>query len=227
MSLFNLAIATPNLGTVATEYALCLAQTCLFMQKHVVPGYKQNGLMVLSKKSSILPKLRHDLVEDAIAAKCTHLLFIDSDQSFPADIVHRLAQHKKQVVGCNIAVKTLPSNPTARNFDPTHSGGHAVYSNGKSGLERVWRVGCGVLLLDLSIFAKLPKPWFDTSWNAELNDFTGEDWYFCELLDKAGIPIYVDHAASKLIGHVGQFVFEHQHINQPQSQLRVIRQGER
>lgn len=210
--IFNLAVAIPHTGTVITDLALCLTQMALALSKHPIPGYQGIGMAIMAKKTSILPKSRQELVEEAIAAKCTHLLFIDSDQTFPGSLVHRLARHNKPVIGCNIATKCLPSDPTARNFNPKWHGGDVVYSQGKRGIEQVWRIGCGILLLDLSIFAAIPKPWFSIEYNTERADFVGEDWYLCEKLQAAGIPIYVDHDVSLEIGHTGAYTFEHKDI---------------
>ena len=210
--IFNLAVAIPHTGTVVTELALCLTQLALAMYKRPIPGYNGVGMAIMAKKTSLLPKSRQELVEEALAAKCTHLLFIDSDQTFPGSLVHRLARHGKQVIGCNIATKCFPSDPTARNFNPDWYGGDVVYSGGKRGVEQVWRIGCGVLLLDLEVFAQLPKPWFSIEYNQERKDFVGEDWYLCEKLQAAGIPIYVDHDVSREIGHTGAYTFEHKDI---------------
>ena len=35
--------------------------------------------------------------------------------------------------------------------------------------------------------------------------------YFCRLLQKAGVPIYVDHDLSKECGHLGSFDFRLDH----------------
>ena len=50
-----------------------------------------------------------------------------------------------------------------------------------------------------------------------LNDFKGEDWYFCEKLEAAGIPIFVDHEASSFIGHIGNKVYTHDDVLLPEN----------
>ena len=37
--------------------------------------------------------------------------------------------------------------------------------------------------------------------------YQGEDWAFCEACEKAGIPIFIDHDVSKLVGHVGNYEY--------------------
>src|SRR3990172_6819812 len=88
-----------------------------------VPRYARQQFPVHNAKGTILPQLRHNIIKAALAAKATHVLFIDSDQTFPQDIAHRLLACKKQVVGCNIATKKLPSGPTARLAAASSEGG--------------------------------------------------------------------------------------------------------
>ena len=79
-------------------------------------------------------------------------------------------------------------------------------------LKKVWRIGTGIMLVKMSVFDTIPEPWFPIAWDEELQDYRGEDWAFCDALDRAGIPIYVDEGLSRAIGHVGDFRFEHQHV---------------
>ena len=44
-----------------------------------------------------------------------------------------------------------------------------------------------------------------------MQEFMGEDTYFCMLLKRKGVPVYVDHNVSLEIGHLGEFEFKHLH----------------
>jgi hypothetical protein len=89
-------------------------------------------------------------------------------------------------------------------------GGDLVYSDPDStGIEQVWRLGCGVMLIDLTIISQLRKPYFAVEWHEGMNDFIGEDWFFCQRLEEKAIPIYVDHDLSKQVGHVGSMTYTH------------------
>jgi hypothetical protein len=209
----NVAVCIPANSNSPNHFWLSTITVLAALNKERVKGYDSNGAFILQKVGSILPQLRYNLVKEAIAQGASHVLFVDSDQTFPAQLVHCLARHKKPVVACNIAVKTLPSKPTARRKSEKWWGGDVVYTRPEStGLEQVWRVGCGVMLVEVGVFEKLPKPWFHLKYMPEIDDFMGEDWYFCELLENAGIPIYIDHDASKRVGHIGNFTFGHEHV---------------
>jgi hypothetical protein len=208
--IFNLAVAIPSGALWHADFSLSLVMMMLALQKHPVPGYTDRGVRVINKRTSILPKSRHDLIEDALAQGCSHLLFIDTDQTFPSFLVHQLASHNKRVIGCNIATKSIPASPTARNFNPNWKGGDVVYSDATAkGIEQVWRIGCGVLLIDLSIIAQLRRPYFAVEWNEDMKDFTGEDWFFCQRLEEQAIPIFIDHDLSRQVGHVGSMTYTH------------------
>jgi hypothetical protein len=182
--------------------------------------YLLNGSQALffhNKRGSILPQIRQKLVEEALAKKPspTHLLFVDSDQSFPPDTLHRMLAHDAPVVACNVATKSPISGPTAKLKGKNGGEPISVYSKPTSpALGEVWRVGTGIMLVRADVFLDLPKPWFNVTWREDIQDFVGEDWWFCELLEKAGIPILVDHRLSLEIGHVGDKEYKHEDVRE-------------
>ena len=116
MSTLNIAVATPSGETWTRAYGLSLVMMTIACLQKAVPGYDKTSLKILNQVGSILPQSRQSMVQKAIESGCSHILFIVSDQGFPAWTVHALARHGKLVVGANIPVKTLPSKPTARAY---------------------------------------------------------------------------------------------------------------
>ena len=215
--IFNLAICIPSLHTWPTHFALSLQILMMEMSRVKVPGYDDTGVMVFNKISSLLCQSRYLLVKDALEKKASHILFVDSDQTFPGALVHCLARHQKEFVACNVATKD-PENclPTARSKSTTWWGGDPVYTTPQSkGLEQVWRIGFGVALIATSLFKKVSEPWFNTLWLSEEKTFVGEDWFFCQEAERAGVPLYIDHDASKRVGHLGQYSYEHSNVVVP------------
>ena len=194
------------------DFGMSMAQMCVYISTQLFETGQQREVIVLDKRTSMLPRSRQECLEDAIHQNCTHALFLDSDQSFPHDTAHRLIAWKKPVVACNIAVKTNPSFPTARGRGATCFGVPITSEAPKTGLEKVWRVGCGIMLIDLSIMKAIPKPWFEVCYSVRNAQFIGEDWYFVGKVEKAGHDIYIDHGLSREIGHIGQFNFTHHNI---------------
>lgn len=211
----RLLIAVPSTQQWEADFGMSLVFMTNFLASHSVPGFASMTFRVHNKRGSILAQMRQSIIEDAIKNKATHVLFIDSDQTFPRDLVHRLIAHKKHIVAANIATKKIPPDPTARARGKEHFG-ELVYTTPEStGLQEVWRVGTGVMLIDLNCFkrAELKEgPWFSQHWNEETGHYVGEDWAFCERLEKAGVKIYIDHDVSKEVGHLGKLNYGHDMI---------------
>lgn len=205
MKTCNIALCVPSLNEVSMDFCFSLLNLGSHLGRFAIPGFQKTQLLFINKRTSILPAAREMLVEDAIKQGADFVIFLDSDQIFPYDTVHRLIVSGKRIIGANIATKTLPAAPSARN---SWREAQPVFSTGKNGLERVKYIGFGVTMIETSVFKQLPKPWFDTMYIPDLGH-VGEDLYFCEQAGKAGIPIYIDHDLSLLVGHVGRYVYTH------------------
>lgn len=188
-------------------------------------GSKKERVDVINYKGSILPQLREKIVEYALSINATHLLFVDSDQTFPKDVLRKLLGHELPVVAANIPTKTTPAAPTARRQAET-PGGSLIHSHDKEGLEEVWRIGTGLMLIDMEIFKVLEPPYFSMYWDSQVEAYRGEDWVFCEKIQEAGFPIFADHTVSKQIGHLGVRKFTHDDIPPAEETLRVLQEQE-
>lgn len=154
---------------------------------------------------SLITKSRNICAQKAVDEGFTHLLFIDSDQVFPPTTPNQLFSHRLPIVACNIATKVIPPQRTAclRPKDgKTHKDARVPMRT--AGLEKIWRVGCGVMMIETEVFHRIPKPWFHFGWDDQ-NGITGEDWYFLQKTEEAGIPLYCDHDLSARVGHLGSF----------------------
>lgn len=174
-----------------------------------------NGIpfAVKNKRGSILPNLREELLEDAIAAGATHCLFIDSDMYFPPDTLLRLLMANKEVIGCACCTKSLPAHVTAFTAPGIP---FPLADNKIKGIQKVWRVGCGVLLIRLSDKIKnLRKPRFQMRWRPDAAIYQGEDWGFCDRLEDADIQLYIDVDLSREIGHIGSYTYNIGDLNAP------------
>jgi hypothetical protein len=84
-----------------------------------------------------------------------------------------------------------------------------------------------VSLIERQVFEKTPQPWFLPLWypNAESPDggvYTTEDNPFCQRIAEQGFKVYVDHDASKLIGHHGAHTFQWNQYQPPKPQADVV-----
>jgi len=206
----RVVVAIPSGDTWDARFAMSMVfMSCYVAANHHING-KTTHFHVHNKKGSILCAIRQGIIETAILNKATHVLFIDSDQTFPKDILNRLMAHNKPIVAVNIATKTFPSSSTARKKGKDIRGVPVYTHQDSTGVEEVWRVGTGIMLIDLKVFKreKMPEaPWFNMEWNPEVGHYMGEDWYFCKCLEEAGVPIYIDHDLSNEVGHMGKLEY--------------------
>lgn len=218
----KIAVGIPSHHEWAADFGMSLAVMMSYAaQVQLAPDVKSQQVQVINVKGSILPQLRENIVLSAEKIKADYLLFVDADMVFPRDTLHRLYGHKQLVVACNCATKSIPSRPTARKFKEDDVGGEPVYSTGRVGLEKVWRVGTGVMLINMSVFKQIPRPWFSISWDDEKKDYVGEDWSLCAKIEAAKIPLMIDHGLSQQIGHCGHLMYLHEHIMMPEEIARV------
>lgn len=145
------------------------------------------------------------LVELAIEKSFSHILFIDDDMGFQVEAFEYLAKRNVDVVGANCVTKS-DQRPSAR------KGQEHIYSKGKSGLEEIDKIGMAFTLLNMDVFKKIERPFFESHmiYHEEKKTITpvGEDTYLCQKLVENKIPIYVDHDAARYVTHIGDFAYQ-------------------
>ena len=180
------ALGIPSGDFVHVDFAMSLAMLCMS------PGAE---VALLNSRSSLIPLGRNQCVGAAQIMKATHLLFLDTDMIFPADTLGRLLAHDKDIVGASYSKRLPPFYP----LTVTEENEHVFIT---SGLRRVKLMPTGCLLIRLSIFDALTKPYFNLV--AEGDQLRGEDYYFCEKARAAGLTLWCDGDLSLQLGHIGQ-----------------------
>lgn len=196
----RLVLCLPTIQQVSCYYSGSLASMMLRVG-HDPMHFAE--VSVVSKSSSMLPHLRCLIADEAIEHYgATHLLWIDSDHSFPPDTAHRLVAHRRPFVGINASTKTPPITPTARSKVDEF-----LYTSEQSrGLERAWSLGFGLVLIEARVFLAMPKPWFMLEVTPE-GKWIGEDAYFCYKARAAGFQPMVDHDLTRETWHYGSVGF--------------------
>lgn len=212
----NILVVVPSGPHWLAEFGVSLIGLIGYFTNTPVAGTKPSSLRVVNIKGSVLPNSRLQGLKAAKAIDASHLLFLDSDHTFPATLLHQLLYWKKDVVAVNCVTKCLPALTTARTFNPANTQGDPVFSDAeKRGLlDRVWRVGTGVMLLSRKAYLQIPHDAFTMMYKPDADVYQGEDWTMCEALEKAGVPIYVDHGLSREVGHVGALEYVHDYVGQ-------------
>lgn len=213
----KVAIAIPSMGAWTEQFAISLQNMLTAFNQHRVEEYKSQEVQVVSTRSSMLPRARFLAVKDALKMNATHLLWIDCDHKFPRKLLHALVHDDKDVVGINHVTKTIPAQPTARGKPQPggYIGGEQVFSDPTSPkLEKVWRLGCGTMLVKMHVYKATGPAVFDMVYDPAVDDYRGEDWSMCQAFEAHGFDIWVDHELSLMCSHIGAFEFTHDWVGE-------------
>ena len=156
------------------------------------------------------------LVRQAIAQGGTHMLFVDHDMYFPVkneatgkveNPIARLLSHHKDVIGASYNYRSLPLRTTAIPFDKeTVNGKYEIDPTTlPKEIFKCKALGTGFLLIKLSVFDKIEKPWFQFGRDANAELVYGEDTFFCHQVTKAGLEVWCDPTLK--VSHLGEYPF--------------------
>jgi len=193
----RLVIGGPTLATVPASFAFDLARLYFHTRTHGPWASVTMGLL----QSTYVHVGREAFLEQAMHQQATHVLWLDTDMTFPPETAYWLANHDRPFVAANCVMKDPRLLCTAQR------GGQRIQTTpASSGLEAVDSVGLAVCLLRTDVVAQLPRPWFRHGVTAAGVD-VGEDITFCQALRAAGVELLIDHDLSKEIGHIGQYTY--------------------
>lgn len=189
----KLAICIPARDTVYTHFTQCLNNLTNRLSRDNVE------FKVFFNLGSVIPQQRLDLVESALEYNADFILWLDTDMHFPDSIFYDLKNHQTDIVAATYSTRVKPQKNVAF-IDKNDSNLRLKES---TGLHKVFAVGMGCMLTKTSVFEEIPKPWFQLHWNVDLENFSGEDIYFCKLANDTGFDIYVDATLSNNVAHYG------------------------
>ena len=81
----TIGILVPTRDFVNSGFAVDLARLVGF-----TVGTSNHKVVIYTSSGTLLSAQRQDLARDAVEAKCTHTLWLDSDMRFPKDSIIRL-----------------------------------------------------------------------------------------------------------------------------------------
>lgn len=146
--------------------------------------------------------LRNDIVEKALAVGATHLLMLDVDQVYHPKTVTTLLSRKLPIVGAAVCRRYPPFDPIILRING--DGYESIDEWDDNGIVECDATGAGCLMFEMSIFKKLPYPWFRFQKNPENGMVIGEDIGLCQDLKALGYRIFVD--TSVPAGHLTTMV---------------------
>jgi hypothetical protein len=182
----KILVGLPNTGTFPMETVSSLTN---------LKNPAEAAYMFIS--GSLIYKARENIADEMLKHDFTHLLFVDSDMSFPPDALKKLVSHDKDIVSGR-------AHKRVANFEPCFYKKcdwkeAIIYHDYPEGLIEVAAVGMAFCLIKREVFEKVSKPWFNPTFDI------GEDLAFCMRAQEAGFKIWVDTDLE--IGHVGNAIF--------------------
>lgn len=147
--------------------------------------------------SSMIGKACSMIVEGAMKVKAEYIFWIDSDMTFPADTLHRLLAHQRDIVGVPYLKRTAPYETLAVPLD-----GPGDYE----GLIEVEVMALGLSLTRTSVFETIPRPYWRHFVDETLGIEKGPDVVLCHMLRERGFKIWADTELAKEVGHIGTVV---------------------
>ena len=149
-----------------------------------------------------IDSVRNELVDMARAFDVTHIWFCDTDQIYPQnvlnDLLKRMSENDIDILAAKVHRRYPPYDPIL--YRGTINKWTAVSEDEwtKGGLVEVDSTGMGSVLIDMKVFEKIDRPYFQ--WLPHQTPPVGEDAYFYGQVKKAGFKIFVDCDIS--IGHL-------------------------
>lgn len=187
-------IAIPNIGTVSTNF---MAQMLAMNYGNYTVGYQflKSNLLYLSRDKLVLAALKNNY---------DYILFLDTDQQVPRDLIIRMADylnHGENIVTALVFTKEKPYHPCVYSESDILDSGQIKLtryplSDIKDEPFYVENCGSGCVMMNTEIFRKIPQPWFHPY------IYSGEDVTFFHIAThKYGYKILCDPTLD--VGHWG------------------------
>lgn len=185
----HILIAVPCFDQVMADFAFALGRLLL---RRSFSGE------VIDCRGSDIVVARNSAAKRAVGGatdgtQYTHLLFLDSDMSFPADTLERLLGHGKPIVGASYI----------RRCEPYNLLGAWEGSVPASGCVEALELPGGCLLINVAVLRKMGWPWFRIDYGQNYGERTGEDVWFCRRAREVGFKVWADMDLTREVAHVG------------------------
>ena len=144
----KIAICIPCRETVHSLFSYNLVQMTQWCN---LAGYK---VFVLMESGSLISRQRQNLTKAAIDQGASHILWLDSDMMFPADIIDSMLRHNLDIVACNYSTRTVPFKGVAYTKIGDWNSWLRPYTGRGKKLRAVEGVGMGCMLVNVDVDRK-------------------------------------------------------------------------
>ena len=168
-----------------------------FSQMLVYAQGKYELGFVMARKC-YMDTMRNNLVDEAMKMEPDYIMFIDADQTYPADTPEILMKHVddgKLVVG-GLTPDRDDGKPMIYYFVDEHGFLNRDKAVGRlsevSGVSKIDGMGMGGVMVHPSVFEKLGKGPFTMQWDKQTTSRAGEDVQFYLNCKRFGIDVWCD-----------------------------------
>ena len=189
----NVVIGIASLQSCDINFAVSLAGMCAMNVVHRI------GFSLYPIVNHTIPNAHNKMVRHAEEIGATHLMLVETDNTFPHDALKRLLERDKAIVGATYLTKSPPHTYMGREIDNT------PLDVTRGVCRKVGMMPVGCMLIRMDVFAKLRKPgepmWY-TPWIPDLENFATDDYPFFERARAAGFDVYCDMELTRQVGHM-------------------------
>lgn len=209
--MIHVSICTPTTGVVKATYcASLLGMITKFLNDPVLGREEEQRTLSYNLLiGSNIAQQRDSMVEEALGNESTtHVLFIDDDMGFDADVLNIALSRKQPIVLANYRRKAPPWAFTARILEAGKAI-EVITDLNTHGLQQITFGGFGFCLIEISVLRDFKQPRFLNRWIEHQQLYSTEDYPFFQTIGESGIPVYVDHDLSKMVYHVGDYPYQY------------------
>ena len=105
----NIVVSVPSGPHWLADFATSLIGMLGHFSNHRASLSGVQQYRVVNVKGSILPRQRLNALQAAKQVNASHLFFVDSDHTFPPDMLNRLLKWDKDCVAANCVTKSIPA----------------------------------------------------------------------------------------------------------------------
>ena len=206
----KLVVGLPSTGMMQTE----TAKNLVFM----LTGSSVPLVFDIATPTSCYVHInREKCVDHARNMKADYLLFVDTDMLFPPDALDRLLALKVDIASVTYNKRCHPRCSVVK-LVPEYDSEYAVddsVTERPIPLEAITHpfrcggAGTGFMLIKMSVFDRIPRPWFFFTPEMETPEgkieATGEDIFFYGRARDHGFDIWIDPTIR--VGHIGSAIF--------------------
>jgi len=161
---------------------------------------KSYQMRIVFSENCLVHENRNSLVKIAQDMKADYLFFVDSDIVFERDTLSRLLEADKDIIAASYNRRSLPEQGMVKDENMK-----LIDIQGRTFPFQCSYAPTGCMLIKISVFDKLEKPYFFFTLNDNGEMDKAEDYYFCDKARAGGFNIWCDPTIPVM--HIGDYFY--------------------